>query len=209
MVQMETLPFDEQAEAILKRGVVDDETELRAILEAARPAGPVERSVLTMSRAVVSVAAAAARVERRGRPVVLGQLTPEDLETFVPIDAVEVPDAPAYLAIDVDLGAGSRNVRPEDALRDILEAKRSPLTLDEGIALMLQQPEVIARNWGFSMAGSRRDDQRVPAFWISEGRPKLGWCWDRNPHTWLGTASCGRRLASTPQPRPSAPSRAR
>ena len=58
---------------------------------------------------------------------------------------------------------------------------------------MLQQPEVIARNWGFSMAGSRRGDQRVPAFWVSEGRPKLGWCWDRNPHTWLGTASCKRR----------------
>ena len=39
-----------------------------------------------------------------------------------------------------------------------------------------------------------RPDQRVPAFWISEGRPKLGWCWDRNPHTWLGTASCATRL---------------
>jgi Family of unknown function (DUF5701) len=108
---------------------------------------------------------------------------------------VKLPDASTYLAIEVDLGAGSRNVRPEDALRDILAAGRSPLTLDEGIALMLQQPEVIARNWGFSMAGSRRGDQRVPAFWISEGRPKLGWCRDRNPHTWLGTASCSRRTA--------------
>jgi hypothetical protein len=58
-----------------------------------------------------------------------------------------------------------------------------------------QQPEVIARNRGFSMAGSRRGDQRVPAFWISEGRPKLGWCWDRNPHTRLGTASCSGRIA--------------
>ena len=57
---------------------------------------------------------------------------------------------------------------------------------------MLQQPEAIAPNWGFSMAGSRRGDQRVPAFWVSEGRPKLGWCWDRNPHTWLGTASAAR-----------------
>ena len=149
--------------------------------------------MLTVSRELVLVAAAAARVERRGRPVVLGPLTPDDLETFVPIEAVKVPDTPAYLAIDVDLGAGSRNVRPEDALRDVLEAGRSPLTLDEGIALVLQQPEVIARNWGFSMAGSRRGDQRVPAFWISEGRPKLGWCWDRNPHTWLGTASCSQR----------------
>jgi hypothetical protein len=193
---METLAFDEQAKALLERGLVDDEAKLRGILEAARPAEPVERSVLTLSRDVVPVAAAAARVERHGRSLVLGHLTPEDLEAFVPIDAVELPRAPAYLAIDVDLGAGSRNVPPEDALRNILEAKRSPLTLDEGVALVLQQPEVIARNWGFSMAGCRRGDQRVPAFWISEGRPKLGWCWDRNPHTWLGTASCARRLAA-------------
>lgn len=195
MVQMQTMTFDEQAKVLLERGIVGDEAKLRPILEAVRPAERVERSVLTLSRDVVSVAAAAAQVERRGRSVVLGQMTPDDLETFVPIDAVELPGAPAYLATDVDLGAGSRNVRPEDALGNILEAQRSPLTLDEGIALVLQQPEVIARNWGFSMAGSRRGDPRVPAFWISEGRPKLGWCWDRNPHTWLGTASCARRLA--------------
>jgi hypothetical protein len=124
-------------------------------------------------RPVVPVATAASKIERRGQSVLLGQMEAEDLETFQPIDAVPIPKAPAYLAIDVDLGAGSRNVRPEDALRDILAAGRSPLTLGEGVALVLQQPEVIARNWGFSMAGSRRGDQRVPAFWISEGRPKL------------------------------------
>jgi hypothetical protein len=195
MVKMVTTTFDEQVTTLLQRGLVDDEAAFRRILELARPAEPVARSVLTVSRKVVPVAVAAAQVERRGRLIVLGQLHPVDLDTFVPIDAVKLPDAPAYLAVEVDLGAGSRNVRPEDALRDILEAGRSPLTLDEGIALLLQQPEAIARNWGFSMAGSRRGDQRVPAFWISEGRPKLGWCWDRNPHTWLGTASCSRRTA--------------
>ena len=194
MVEMETIGVDEQAKALSERGVVG-ESVLATIVKASRRAEPNERSVLTLSRDVVSVAEAAARVERRRRAAVLGQLEPDDLETFVPIDAVRVPDAPAYLAVDVDLGAGSRNVRPEDALRDILEAGRSPLTLDEGVALVLQQPEVIARNRGFSMAGSRRGDQRVPAFWISEGRPTLGWCWDRNPHTWLGTASCARRVA--------------
>jgi hypothetical protein len=195
MVEMATMTFDEQVTTLLQRRLVDDEAAFRRTLESARPAEPLARSVLTASRDVVPVAVAAARVERRGRPVVLGHLTPDDLDTFLPIDAVTLPDAPAYLAVDVDLGAGSRNVRPEDALHDILEAGRSPLTLDEGIALVLQQPEAIARNWGFTMAASRRGDQRVPAFWISEGRPKLGWCWDRNPHTWLGTASCSGRTA--------------
>jgi hypothetical protein len=193
MVEMKSLTFDEQVAALAERGLVD--SALRVRLDSARPAEAVEMSVLTVSRELVPVATAAAAVERRGRPVVLGQIEPDDLAMFAPIEAVEVPATPAYLATDVNLGADSRNVRPQDALRGILEAGRSPLTLDEGIALVLQQPEVIAPNWGFSMAGSRRGDQRVPALWISQGRPKLGWCWDRNPHTWLGTASCARRLA--------------
>jgi Family of unknown function (DUF5701) len=193
MVEMATLAFEDQVGRLLERGLVEDDAAFRSLVEPARPEEPSPRSVLTVSRDVVPVATAAARVEREGRSVVLGHLTPEELDTFVPIDAVELPDAPAYVVNDVDLGAGSRNVRPEDALRDILAAGRSPLTLDEGIALVLQQPDAIAENWGFSMAGSRRGDQRVPAFWISEGRPKLGWCWDRNPHTWLGTASCSGR----------------
>jgi hypothetical protein len=36
----------------------------------------------------------------------------------------------------------------------------------------------------------------VPALWIADRAPKLGWCWDGNPHTWLGTASAAHRLAA-------------
>ena len=32
--------------------------------------------------------------------------------------------------------------------------------------------------------------------WISERAPKLGWCWDGNPHTWLGTASARHGFVS-------------
>jgi hypothetical protein len=96
---------------------------------------------------------------------------------------VDVPDVPAYVAIDVDLGAESRNVRPEDALRSILDAGRSPLTLEEGIALVLQQPEVIARNLGLldGRIAARRPartgilDQRGP----TEARLVLG---PQSPH---------------------------
>jgi hypothetical protein len=193
MVAMLTMSFDEQVAALLSRGLAPDEAELLATVEVARLPEPPQRSALVVSRDVIPIAIAASLIERRGRPVVLGHLEPRDLDAFVPIDAVHVPELPAYVVTDIDLGAASRNVRPEDALRTILGVGRSPLTLDEGIALVLQQPEAIAANWGFSMAGSRRGDQCVPAFWISDGRPKLGWCWDRNPHTWLGTASCARR----------------
>jgi hypothetical protein len=43
-------------------------------------------------------------------------------------------------------------------------------------------------------AGGPDGDRRVLALWISGGAPKLGWCWDGNPHDWLGVASAGGRL---------------
>jgi hypothetical protein len=189
MVEMMTLTFDEQLARLVARRLPASPD----MLASARVHPEPTRSAVAWSREAVPVAQAAALIERDGRGVVLGHLTPEDLERFVPIETVELPDAAAYTLVDVDLGADSRNVPPETALREILAAGRSPLTLDEGVALMLQQPDVIAPNWGFSLAGSRCGDQRVPALWISARKPKLGWCWDRNPHTWLGTASCASR----------------
>jgi uncharacterized protein DUF5701 len=46
----------------------------------------------------------------------------------------------------------------------------------------------------FSLLGSRAGDKRVPALWVSSRRPRLGWCYQGAPHTWLGTASCAGRL---------------
>lgn len=133
------------------------------------------------------------RVERlaeRGFSV----LEPEDLERFRPIPELDLPDGVAYLAVAMDTGAQTKNVTPEDAVDRIERAQRSPLTIDEGIALVTHHPEAVAKNGGFSLAGSRCGDRRVCALWISKGRPKLGWCWAGNPHTWLGTAACGARI---------------
>ena len=66
---------------------------------------------------------------------------------------------------------------------------RTPITIDEGIAVVTQRPELLEKNKCFMLSGSRRHDRRVPAFWISERAPKLGWCWDGNPHSWLGVAT--------------------
>ncbi|MFA4083097.1 DUF5701 family protein [Mycobacteroides salmoniphilum] len=114
-----------------------------------------------------------------------------DTEVYQPI--VEIPDQ-AYLLADVDTGSEFCNVTPEQALATITARGRSPLTIDEGIALVLARPDMLRKNKCFSLAASRGKGQRVPAIWISDRRPKLGWCWDRNPHTWLGTASCGGRV---------------
>lgn len=122
-----------------------------------------------------------------------------DLAGYHPSEGCE-PPAPAYLLVDVERGEEFCNVRPEEASKVVRSRGRSQLTIDEGIALVTQVPQVLEKNKCFMLAGSRRSaisgDRRVPAMWISERAPKLGWCWDGNPHTWLGMASAGARLAA-------------
>ena len=150
--------------------------------------------VLVVASRLVPAARAVERILRNGETG-FSVLDDDDLARFAPIDAVDLPDAPAYLLVDVDTGAETRNVTPDSALESILERGRSPLTVDEGIALVTHHPEAVAPNAGFSLLASRCGDRRVTAIWISKGRPKLGWCWAGNPHTWLGSASCAARLA--------------
>ena len=158
--------------------------------------------VLVVSGRCLDTAAAMARVRRDGRPglVSMKPVMPAD---FAPLSSLRLPGSPVYLLGGFDRGDVYRNVAPEDALRRIRKQGRSPLTIEEGVAILTHYPEVLVKNHCFSLSGSRRQDQRVPALWLSGGRPKLGWCWDRNPHTWLGSASCRRRGGVCP-PKPSA-----
>lgn len=118
----------------------------------------------------------------------------EELATYRPIEGVEVPAARAYLLTGVDVGSEFCNVRPEDALATVRERGRTPLTIAEGVALVTVRPDRLRKNRCFSLMGSRTGtNQRVPAVWISQRSAKLGWCWDRNPHTWLGAASATAR----------------
>jgi len=119
-----------------------------------------------------------------------------DLATYHPLPELGVPEGPAYLLVDVERGEEFCGVRPQDALPVIRGRGRTPLTIDEGIALVTQAPHLLERNRCFMLSGSRRHDRRVPALWISGNAPKLGWCWDGNPHTWLGVASAGSRQIS-------------
>lgn len=116
-----------------------------------------------------------------------------DLATYHPLEELGVPDARVYLLLGVERGEEFCNVRPEDALPAIRARGRSPLTVDEGIAVVTHAPQLLEKNKCFMLSGSRRGDRRVPALWISENAPKLGWCWDGNPHTWLGVASAAGR----------------
>ncbi len=116
-----------------------------------------------------------------------------ELPEYRPIEGLEVPADPVYLLLDVDTGADTLGIRPDDALPRIREAGRTPLTIDEGVALVTHFPEVFGERNAFQALGSRAPNKRIPSFWISKGAPRLGWCWAGNPHTWLGAASAGRR----------------
>ena len=119
----------------------------------------------------------------------------EGLAPYRPIEQVLLPHATAYLVLDVDRGEEFRGVRPEEALPVVLGRGRTPLTIEEGIAVVTHAPQLLEKNRCFMLSGSRRGDRRVPAMWISARAPKLGWCWDGNPHDWLGVASVGGRVA--------------
>jgi hypothetical protein len=119
-------------------------------------------------------------------------LTGDDLARFQPLPDLHVPPTP-YLLLDVDPGADTLDVPPAEVLPALSAAGRTPLTIAEGLALLLSDPGVLRGRNCFSLAGSRADDKRVPALWVSARRPRLGWCYQGAPHTWLGTASCADR----------------
>jgi len=199
--------FDRQLDSLVEKGYPElaqrSEREFRKIVEplrndveqlevsAASTNGSVD-FVIAVKSELVPAAESLQLIERDGK-MAFAVMDEDDIGSFEPIDAVELPEGGAYLVTDLDTGSDSLNVRPDDALKAIGKRRRSPLTIDEGIALATHHPDLVAKGASFSLLGSRCNDKRVTALWISQGKPKLGWCWAGNPHTWLGSASCGSR----------------
>jgi hypothetical protein len=197
----------DQAERLVERGVHEisglSAADLRAAARAERHEG-----LLVVHPELAPASALAPLLEHAGKPgFVVVDMT--DVDAFAPVEAVEVPDRPAYVLEGVDRGDDLANWSPDEALPAITAAGRTPLTLGEGIQWVLQRPDVLERNHCFVTIGSRlvkpngRLDARTPAVWISNGTgrdgrenrnaPKVGWCWAGNRHTWLGFASAARR----------------
>ena len=123
------------------------------------------------------------------------EYTADDLAGYRPIEGVDVPDHTAYLVTDVDTGKATLDVRAKDAVPLIEAEGRSPLTIDEGVSLLVLWPGILKERNAYFLPGARDSSKRVAALWVSKGHPRLGWCWEGNPHTWLGSASCGGRVA--------------
>jgi uncharacterized protein DUF5701 len=160
-----------------------------AALEAAIP------FVLVVDRRLVPAERSMPLVEQDGRQGVV-DMNPTQPGAFTPIEGLNLPEGAAYLAADIDTGETTLEVTPDDALPLITAKGRSPLTIEEGIAVLTHYPGVLRSQNAFSLLGSRRGDKRVPALWTSKGSPRLGWCWAGNPHSWLGSSSCASRLGA-------------
>jgi hypothetical protein len=117
----------------------------------------------------------------------------DDIARFLPLPELDVPRAP-YLLLDVDTGEDTLGQTPAEVLPQLVARGRLPLTIAEGLAVLVSEPGVLTARNAFSLLGSRAGDKRVPALWTSGRRPRLGWCYQGAPHTWLGSASCAGRL---------------
>lgn len=134
------------------------------------------------------------RVPGRDSPGVADRGHRGRLDAYEDLGGLGIPDADAYLLLDVDRGDTYREIAPDDALVSIEARARSPLTLDEGLSLATVHPAVFEVDAGFLLAGSRHG-LRVPALWVTAGSPVLGWGGGSTPETWLGVASAASRVA--------------
>lgn len=151
--------------------------------------------VIVVTNALISSEKMMEAVEKDGKNGVT-ILRPHTSVNFKTLNDIFLPHPEIYLLVDIDRGKKNINLPPNEAMKLIKNEERSPLTIDEGIALVTQFPDFLMKNNCFSLLASRTGtDQRVPAIWINAKKhPNLGWCWDGNPHTWLGSASCLTRM---------------
>jgi hypothetical protein len=197
-----------QLDRLLDAGLADitgrSATELTACV-AELPDEP--QSMLAVHPTLATARQLAPLLRHRDKPgFVVEDMT--DLEEFVGLEGLTVPDRPLYLIREPDRGDDMRNWSPNEALPAILERGRTPLTVNEGISWLLQEPAMLEPNHCFMTIGSRKPkgktlDARTPAIWISNGTgrdgpvhrraPKIGWCWAGNRHTWLGFATARSR----------------
>ncbi len=151
--------------------------------------------VIVVSNKFVSTEFAMTHASKDGKDGII-KLYPHEPRNFSPIKDVPIPKQNVYMCLNIDRGKLNINLPPNEAFDLIAKDSRFPLTIDEGVAIITHYPKFLMKNNCFSLLASRcKGNKRVPAIWLnSKKQPNLGWCWDGNPHTWLGSASCSQRL---------------
>ena len=98
----------------------------------------VKQSLLDIEKAV--------SLTYRERKQSLTNMFPHTPAEFLPISDVTIPESDIYLLVNIDRGKETRNIRPNEALQSILKQNHSPLTIDEGIAILTHYPQFLQKN---------------------------------------------------------------
>ena len=197
---MPTTELDRQTDNLLQLGYADlagvtDEVLRESAAALDEPLARHEDFVLVVHPAAVPVSARVPLLTLDTRSGARsGTLSRHfgDVDTFR--DVVDVPTSLVYAVTGVERGEEFCGVRPAQAAVTLADRGRSMLTMAEGISFLHAHPGALEKNKCFHTGASRGSDKRVPALWISDRAPHLGWCWEHNHHTWLGVASAAERV---------------
>lgn len=166
---------------------------LAALVPAEEPTGPRAGRLAFVLVIPGLPAEALMPLTRQGSHAGYVDMNPVTSEAFRPLPGAGIPSGP-YLVHDVDTGADTRAITPLRAGHQLAASGRLPLTIDEGVAALLLNPGLLRTANAFQMLASRDEGKRIPSLWVTrQGRPRLGWCYEGMPHSWLGAASCARR----------------
>lgn len=112
--------------------------------------------LLVVHSSLVAPSVLAPLLVRDGKPGFVVVVDVDDLDQFEPIEGVSIPDKPLYVIGVIDRGDDTRDWSPEEALLEITNRGRRPLTVSEGISWLLQQPNALASNKCFVTIASRK-----------------------------------------------------
>ena len=102
----------------------------------------VSGAVLAVHPSLVGAGQLAGLLRHGSRPgFVVADMT--DVDDFAPISGLAIPDLPLYLVFGATRGDELRNAKSVEALAAIRGAGRTPLTLNEGISWLMQDPMVL------------------------------------------------------------------
>ena len=142
---------------------------------------------LAVHPSLVSAAALTPLLSRSGKPgFVVEDMA--DLDRFVPLPTIEIPDRPLYLVAEPDRGDDLRNWSPDEAMPELTARGRSPLTISEGISWLLQQPDRLEANYCFMCIAETTCATGAPT---KPCRPSTPWAAAHLPSA-RGSAGCCR-----------------
>ncbi|MBI2633170.1 MAG: hypothetical protein HYW78_02145, partial [Parcubacteria group bacterium] len=118
-----------------------------------------------------------------------------DFSDFKTAEDIKIPKSLAYILVDIENGKAMLGENPNESVYQFVKIGRSPLTAEEGIALILQYPEIL-KDHNIDLAGSYHFDidYRVADMFLGGSIPMLGWSEVDVSSPQFGSASCLYRL---------------